>query len=85
MAKGGNVTETPYAEWLEGMIRAIMQHQPDRVGVCMLLPDGKVCTGYYGDCYHQDKALMAYNIQLDAIGDALGPAEEEEEPHGEET
>lgn len=82
MKNSDNVTKTPYAEWLEGMIKAIMDYRPDRVGVCMLLPDGKVCTGYYGGCQHQDKALMSYNIALDAIGDALGP-EEEEEPDGE--
>lgn len=45
----------------------------------MLLPNGQVCTGYYGECYHQDKALMAYNIHLDAVGDALGADEEEQE------
>ena len=84
MSKSENVTQTPYAEWLEGMIKAIMDHRPDRVGVCMLLPNGQVCTGYYGECYHQDKALMSYYIGLDAIGDALGPEREEDGDDAEE-
>lgn len=85
MANTENVTKTPYAEWLEGMIKVIMQHRPDRVGVCMLLPDGKVCTGYYGECYHQDKTLMAHNIYLDAIGDAIGLEEREDDSDAEES
>lgn len=88
MGKTENVRQTPYAEWLEGMIKAIMDHRPDRVGVCMMLPNGQVCTGYYGECCHQDKALMSYNIGLDAIGDALGPGEGEgcdNEPEDEES
>ena len=72
------IVDTPYAEWLEGMIEAVLKHKPTRIGVCMLMEGGEVCTGYYGECYHQDKALMAYNIQLDAIGQALGPEEDEE-------
>lgn len=62
-----DVTKSAYAEWLENFIRDIMEYQPERIGVCMLLPNGGTYSNYFGGCGHQDKALMGYTMNLDAI------------------
>lgn len=62
-----DVTKSAYAEWLEEVIKDIMEYKPERLGVCMLLPDGGTYTNYFGDCGHMDKALMGYTMNLDAI------------------
>lgn len=62
-----DVTKSAYAEWLEEVIKDIMEYQPERIGVCMLLPNGGTYSNYFGDCCHMDKALMGYTMNLDAI------------------
>lgn len=64
-----NVTESVYAEWLEEFIQNIMELKPTKIGVCAVLPDGSTMTSYFGDCCHTDKAMMGYNMNLDAIWD----------------
>lgn len=66
-----NVTNSIYAEWLEELIQKIMEHQPEKIGICALLPDGCTLTSYFGGCYHTDKAVMAYTMQLDATMDVV--------------
>lgn len=66
-----DVTKSNYAEWLEGMIQNIMEHLPEKIGVCMLLPDGSTLTSYFGGCYHTDKAVMGYTMNQDAIMDVI--------------
>ena len=62
-----DVTKSAYAEWLEEFIKDIMEYKPERIGVCMLLPNGGTYSNYFGDCGHLDKALMGYTMNLDAI------------------
>jgi hypothetical protein len=62
-----DVTKSAYAEWLEEFIKDIMEYKPERIGVCMLLPNGGTYSNYFGDCGHMDKALMGYTMNLDAI------------------
>ena len=62
-----DVTKSAYAEWLEDFIRTIMEYKPEKFGVCVLLPDGSTMTNYFGECYHTDKAIMGYTMNLDAI------------------
>ena len=59
-----------YAEWLEDTIKEIAESQPNAIGVCAILPDRKVLTGYF-DCGHQDKAVMGYHMTSDAIMDCV--------------
>lgn len=66
-----NVIESPYAEFLEDMIRLIMEHQPTHIAVSTLNPDNTYVTGYFGDCNQQDKALMAHQIYADSIMDIV--------------
>lgn len=88
-----DVTKTPYAEWLEGMIRGIMEHKPVRMGICMVLENGDAMTGYYGECSPEDMAMMAYHLNMDSIWKVMevnarqlieiAQSEEEEESDGE--
>ena len=82
-----DVTKSAYAEWLEDFIKDIMEYKPERIGVCMLLPNGGTYSNYFGDCGHLDKSLMGYTMNLDAIMEVatanadtiLAAAEEAEE------
>lgn len=66
-----NVMESPYAEFLEDMIRLIMEHKPTHIAVSTLNPDDTYVTGYFGDCNQQDKALLAHSIYSDSIMDIV--------------
>ena len=64
-----DVTKSVYAEWLEEFIHNIMELKPEKIGMCCFLPDGSTLTSYFGGCYHMDKAVMGYTMNLDAIMD----------------
>ena len=66
-----DVTKTPYAGWLEELIKTLLELQPTKIGVAAIIPDGDVLTGYYGDCTHVDKAVMGYHMNLDATMDVV--------------
>lgn len=61
----------PYAVFLEDFIKQLIEYQPEKVGVCAILPGGEILTGYCGDVGCQDKAVMAHNINCDAIMDSV--------------
>ena len=62
-----DVTKSVYADWLEEVIKGILESKPEKIGVCCLLPDGSTMTNYFGDCCHTDKAVMGYTMNLDAF------------------
>ena len=66
-----DVINSEYAEWLEGFIESLLEHKPEKIGVCAILPDGNYLTGFYGKCYPTDKAVMAYQIHTDAVYDTI--------------
>ena len=66
-----DITKTKYAEWLEEFIGCIMEHKPEKIGVCAMLPDGGTLTSYFGGCFHTDKAVMGYTMSLDATMDVI--------------
>lgn len=66
-----DITKTPYAGFLEDVVRAIMEYQPSKIAFCTLNPDGTTLTGYFGDCDQQDKALIAHQIYSDSIMDVV--------------
>lgn len=65
-----DVRKSPYAEWLESFCRQVVEMEPDRIGVCVINKDA-VLTAYYGEMCPEDKAVMAYHIQTDAIMDTV--------------
>lgn len=66
-----DIRKSPYAEFLEEFCGNVMQLQPEKIGVSAILPDGSVLTGYYGECTHQDKAMMGYHMTTDAMMDTI--------------
>ena len=83
-----DIKKSPYAEWLEKMCESVMELQPAKIGVCMIA-DGGVLTAYFGDCSPQDKAVIAYHHNIDAVydtvranaADIVAAAEKQEEEH----
>lgn len=66
-----DITKTPYASFLEDVIRLIMEQEPVKIAIVTLNPDGSMLTGYYGNCDQQDKALLAHQIYSDSIMDVV--------------
>ena len=66
-----DITKTPYASFLEDVIRLIMEQEPLKIAIITLNPDGSTLTGYYGNCDQQDKALLANQIYSDSIMDVV--------------
>ena len=86
-----DVRESPYAPWLEDVIKGIMAEQPKAIGMCMLMPSGDAATIYYGQPGHQEVALMSYHMNLDAMmavmqanADVIVTAAEDIEEKGED-
>lgn len=60
----------PYAQFLEDFVQCLVENQPKKVFLGAILPDGNVLTGYFG-ANPQDKAIMAHNINMDAVMDTV--------------
>lgn len=67
-----DITKTPYAEWLEQMLREIMARKPVRMAVVMITEKGETVTGYYGDHSPEDIGFMAMHMQFDSIWQLIG-------------
>lgn len=61
----------PYARFLETVAEQLIEYQPKKACLCAILPGGEVLTGYFGDVGCQDKAIMAHNINCDAVLDMV--------------
>ena len=64
------ISETPYAEWLEESIKTIFEQNPDRIAICATLSDGDTLTAYY-NCCAEDKAIFSHHINSDAMLDVV--------------
>lgn len=64
------ISDAPYAPWLSEVLATLEEHKIDRITIAAPLADGEVFTGYY-NMNTQDKALLASNIQADAVLDAV--------------
>ena len=62
-----NITKTPYAGWLEMVLREIMERKPVKMGVVMLQEDGEAASGYYGEVSPMDITMTANHMNLDAM------------------
>ena len=61
------MSDAPYASWLSDVLATLEEHKIDRIAVAAPLPNGEVFTGYF----RLDKALLAANMQADAVLDAV--------------
>lgn len=64
------ISDAPYAPWLSEVLATLEERKIDRIAIAAPLADGGVFTGYY-NMNTQDKALLASNIQADAVLDAV--------------
>ena len=62
-----SIQDTPYAEWLEGMIREVLENKPVRIGIVMITEEGTALTGYYGERTPEEMAAMAWHMNMDAV------------------
>lgn len=66
-----NIKESPYAEFLEEAIRALLGFAPVKIGLIALDADKNYLSAYYGDCDSQDKGTMGFLMQQDGMLDAV--------------
>ena len=64
------MSDAPYASWLSDVLATLEEHKIDRIAVAAPLPNGDVFTGYFR-LDTMDKALLAANVQADAVLDAV--------------
>lgn len=71
------ISSQPYAQWLAESLSFIENHQIDKIAIAAIdKTNGEVITGYH-NCTFADKAVMAANIQADAIyGSVLANADQ---------
>ena len=71
------ISSQPYAQWLAESLGFIENHQIDKMAIVAInKTNGEVITGYH-NCTFADKAVMAANIQADAIyGSVLANADQ---------
>ncbi len=62
-----DIANSPYAEWLEGVVKSVVTMQPDSMGfVAMRESDGMALTAYFGAGV-QDKSLMILHLLSDWV------------------
>lgn len=66
-----HITQSKYANWLEELIRDIVDSEPEKIATVYTGKDGLTRTHYFGDCMPTDKAVMAYWLNSDAMMDTV--------------
>lgn len=71
------ISSQPYAQWLAESLSFLENRKIDKIAIVAIdKTNGEVITGYH-NCTFADKAVMAANIQADAIyGSVLANADQ---------
>ena len=64
------MSDAPYAAWLSDVLATLEECKIEKIAVTAPLPNGEVFTGYFR-LDTMDKALLAANMQADAVLDAV--------------
>jgi hypothetical protein len=64
------ISDAPYAAWLSDVLATLEEWKIEKIAVAAPLPNGEVFTGYFR-LDTMDKALLAANMQADAVLDAV--------------
>ena len=64
------MSDAPYAAWLYDVLATLEECKIEKIAVAAPLPKGEVFTGYFR-LDTMDKALLAANMQADAVLDAV--------------
>lgn len=65
-----NLTNLPYAQWLEQSLANFVGLPVESICICTKFENGEVGTGYW-DCSMSDKLLFSGIIQQDAMLDTM--------------
>ena len=64
------MSDAPYAAWLSDVLATLEECKIEKIAVAAPPPNGEVFTGYFR-LDTMDKALLAANMQADAVLDAV--------------
>lgn len=64
------IEKLPYAKWLEGGLRKIVESGSESIAILTIQKDGEILTGYW-QCSTFDKELMAAAIRHDAMMEVI--------------
>ena len=56
-----------YGEFLESVIKDILETQPKNIAVVFFSDDGEAHTAYFGTCYPAEVGQMAWQLNADAF------------------
>lgn len=56
-----------YGEFLESLVKDILETQPENIAVVFFSDDGEAHTLYFGKCYPADVGQMAWQLNADAM------------------
>ena len=65
-----DIKAQPYAEWLESVLRQLVDLSPRAIGIVVVMPDGSTGTQYYNSDL-RDLTIMREAIMLDYLTEFL--------------
>jgi hypothetical protein len=65
-----DIKAQPYAEWLESVLRQLVDMNPQAIGIVAIMPDGSTGTQYY-NADARDLTIMREAIMLDYLTEFL--------------
>ena len=65
-----DIKAQPYAEWLEEVLRQLVDLSPRAIGIVVVMPDGSTGTQYYNSDM-RDLTIMRESIMIDYLADLV--------------
>lgn len=65
-----DITQQPYAEWLEASLRELVDLHPRTIGIVCIMPDGTTGTQYF-NADNRDRTVMCEALQIDSLEELL--------------
>lgn len=65
-----DITQQPYAEWLEASLRELVDLHPRTIGIVCIMPDGSTGTQYF-NADNRDRTVMCEALQIDSLEELL--------------
>ena len=65
-----DITQQPYAEWLEASLRELVDLHPRTIGIVCIMPDGTTGTQYF-NADNRDRTVMCEALQIDSLEELI--------------
>ena len=65
-----DITQQPYAEWLEASLRELVDLHPRTIGIVCIMPDGSTGTQYF-NADNRDRTVMCEALQIDSLEELI--------------